>query len=249
VQFEADASEGVPDVETSGADADSGVGVQEPGSARALCQHWPQALIAFCGTAGIATMWYVPPFWTLSAILDGYLSASSALWVSNTCQLVGLAVTPLAGWLTDRYGVGLVTFVGAALFAAAGLPVYVWLVSDPEVTTALVGVGLVYGLAQGFSGATIYLFVGELFPARIRAQGIAISYNLAISFIGGFGGEICTAIVKAAPQYGPGLYFSATGLFSAMTVLVAVFLQRRGLVTLTHRRLTPYFGSAGVKGF
>lgn len=50
--------------------------------------------------------------------------------------------------------------------------------------------GLFFGLAQGFNGATIYLFCAELFPARLRCQGMALSYNIGVSFLGGFAAAI-----------------------------------------------------------
>merc|ERR1719210_2778211 len=140
-------------------------------------------------------------------------------------------------------GVAWTLLVGAFFFFATGLPVYVWLALHPaDRLSAYLGVGLFFGLAQGFSGAIIYLFVAELFPAKIRGQGMAASYNIAISFIGGFGSMICQVLFQVSPHVAPGIWFSATGLISAITVLCAVYLQRRGIVKLTHRRSTPYFG-------
>lgn len=221
----------------------------EPGCCRPLAGHWPNVLIGFFSTVAIATMWYVATVWPVTAILSESLGADS-LWVGCMVQLVGLAVTPVAGWLTDECGVGFVTFAGAGFFALMGLPVYTWIYSDPTfVPAAFLGVGLFYGLAQGFAGATIFLFAGELFPAGIRCTGIAASYNIAVSLVGGFGSSFCQALLSVAPSYGPGLYLSATGLVSALAVLLAMCLQRRGLVRLTHRRLAPYFGPAVLKGF
>ena len=57
-------------------------------------------------------------------------------------------------------------------------PMYLWLVLDPSLGTAYLAVGLFFGIAQGFNGATIYLFCAELFPARLRCQGMALSYNI-----------------------------------------------------------------------
>ena len=49
---------------------------------------------------GASVARFSPPFWTLSALMSD-LGAADALWVGNSCQLVGLAVTPLAGLLAD----------------------------------------------------------------------------------------------------------------------------------------------------
>ena len=145
-----------------------------------LLIHYPVALLIGIGSVcATATMWFAPPFWTISAVLQD-LGASDALWVGNSCQLVGLAVTPLAGWLADRYGVAWTTFVGAIYVTLVGFPVYMWLTLDSSRSAAYLGVGLFFGIAQGFNGATIYLFCAELFPARLRCQGMALSYNIGM---------------------------------------------------------------------
>jgi len=203
-------------------------------------QYWPNLLIGFGSTVGIATMWFVAPFWTLTVL---ELGAADTLWVGNSAQLVGLAVTPLAGWLADRMGVAWTMLAGAAFFTAVGLPIYSWLTLYPaEQIVAYSGIGVFYGLAQGFSGAIVFLFVAELFPAKVRGQGIGASYNIAISFVGGFGSMICEALFQVSPSFAPGIWFSATGFVSALTVVSALVLQRHGLVKLTHTRSAPYFG-------
>jgi len=213
--------------------------------AELVSAHLPALLVSAGGAVGIATMWYVPPFWTVSTLLEPVLGNTDALWIGNMAQLVGLAATPLAGWLTDRYGVGWVTLVGAAFFALTALPVYVWLHSSPaDRAVAYTCVGVFYGGAQGFAGATIYLFCAELFPARLRCIGLALSYNLAVSYIGGFGCTISEALFRASPQVGPGAYFAACGAVSVLAVLAGLALQRRGVLQLSHRRAQPYFGRA-----
>jgi len=209
-------------------------------------KYWPNLLIGFGGTVGIATMWFVPPFWTLSAILAPHVGAADALWIGNSAQLIGLTITPIAGWLTDKMGVAWTLLVGAAFFALTALPVYAWIYDDPGELSGYMGVGVFYGLAQGWSGAVIYLFVAELFPSEIRSQGIAASYNIAVSFVGGFGSLISQALFDFFPWVAPGAYFSAMGLTSVITLLCSLVLQKRGLVKLTHRRSAPYCGFAKV---
>lgn len=209
-----------------------------------LLIHYPVALLIGIGSiCAAATMWFAPPFWTISAVLQD-LGAADALWVGNSCQLVGLVVTPLAGWLADRYGVAWTTFVGAIYVTLVGFPVYMWLTLDSSRSAAYLGVGLFFGIAQGFNGATIYLFCAELFPARLRCQGMALSYNIGASFLGGFAAAISQALYQVSEHIAPGVYWSITGVVTMATVLAALVLQRRGLVKLTHRRDEPYFGAS-----
>jgi len=216
-------------------------GKQASGLVRVLRDFWLSLLICFCGCVAVAIMWYVPPFWTVSTLLKGHLEPGESLMAGFTAQMCGLAVTPLTGWVTDRLGVGFTTFFGATLFAIAALPVYCFVASNPSDLMVAYACVAFFGVAQGISGAIIYLFSAELFPASIRGQGLAASYNLAISFVGGSGSLITQAIYQASPSYGPGLFWSASGVVSAVSVLVALMLQRRGSVQLTHRRAEPYF--------
>mmetsp|Transcript_20087 Transcript_20087/g.44282 ORF Transcript_20087/g.44282 Transcript_20087/m.44282 type:complete len:260 (-) Transcript_20087:248-1027(-) len=208
-----------------------------------LLIHYPVALLIGIGSVcATATMWFAPPFWTISAVLQD-LGASDALWVGNSCQLVGLAVTPLAGWLADRYGVAWTTFVGAIYVTLVGFPVYMWLTLDSSRSAAYLGVGLFFGIAQGFNGATIYLFCAELFPARLRCQGIALSYNIGMSFLGGFAAAISQAFYQLDDLF-PGIYWTCTGIVTVVTIFVALSLYDRDWVKLTHRRSEPYFGKS-----
>eukprot|EP00490_Sorites_sp_Unknown_P008682 CAMPEP_0114683822 /NCGR_PEP_ID=MMETSP0191-20121206/58317_1 /TAXON_ID=126664 /ORGANISM="Sorites sp." /LENGTH=470 /DNA_ID=CAMNT_0001965599 /DNA_START=155 /DNA_END=1567 /DNA_ORIENTATION=+ len=205
-----------------------------------VCKSLLELLIQYPVCAA-ATMWFAPPFWTISSVLQE-LGPADALWVGNSCQLVGLAVTPLAGWLTDRYGVAWTTFVGAMYTALVGFPVYTWLTLDASRAAAYLGVGLFFGIAQGFNGATIYLFCAELFPARLRCQGMALSYNIGVSFLGGFAAAISQSLFQVSVHIAPGVYWSITGVVTMFAILLALFLQSRQLVKLTHRREEPYFG-------
>jgi len=228
---------------SSASTSNSGIQKSEPtGITQLFTEYWPNLLIGFGATVATATMWFVPPFWTLSAILTPHMGTSDALWVGNSAQLIGLAITPVAGLLADKMGVAWTLLVGAIFFTFTALPVYIMLFQFPDAVAGYVGIGCFYGLAQGFSGAIIYLFVAELFPAKLRCQGIAASYNLAVSYIGGFGSLICQGLFKISPEVAPGAYFSATGLTSVITLLCALLLRRRGWVKLTHRRSAPYFG-------
>ncbi|CAJ1377754.1 unnamed protein product [Effrenium voratum] len=210
-----------------------------------LVRNHPGSLLVGIGAvAATATMWFSPPFWTLSALMSD-LGAADALWVGNSCQLVGLAVTPLAGLLADYFGVAWVQLVGALYCALVSFPTYVWLSFDASRLAAYLGVGIIFGVAQGFNGATVYLFCAELFPPKLRCQGMALSYNLGVSFLGGFSASISQALLEVSYHYGPGIYWSASGVVASCTILLALLLQRKGWIKLTHRRSAPYFGRRG----
>ncbi|OLQ13527.1 F-box/LRR-repeat protein 13 [Symbiodinium microadriaticum] len=155
-----------------------------------------------------------------STVLDGYSgSRGQFLPAAPGLQRIGLAVTPVAAMVTDR------------------------IAFDPtNREVAYVGLGLLFGVAQGFCGATIYLFCAELFPARLRAQGMSLSYNICLSFIGGFAASISQSLQNISPHWAPGIYWAATGAISIASVLLGVALHKKGFLTLGHRRSQPFFG-------
>ena len=63
-----------------------------------LKEHHLGLLVGFGATA---TMRFAPPFWTITAVLEP--TSADNLLVATSCQMVGLAVTPLAAIVTDRY--------------------------------------------------------------------------------------------------------------------------------------------------
>lgn len=206
-----------------------------------LKEHRLSLLVGFGACFATATMWFAPPFWTVTAVLE--LESADNLWVGNSCQLIGLAVTPVAAMVTDRYGVGFCVLVGAIYVLIISVPTYTWIAFDPtNREVAYVGLGLLFGVAQGFCGATIYLFCAELFPARLRAQGMSLSYNICLSFIGGFAASISQSLQNISPHWAPGIYWAATGAISIASVLLGVALHKKGFLTLGHRRSQPFFG-------
>mmetsp|Transcript_127165 Transcript_127165/g.302068 ORF Transcript_127165/g.302068 Transcript_127165/m.302068 type:complete len:84 (-) Transcript_127165:133-384(-) len=74
---------------------------------------------------------------------------------------------------------------------------------------------------------------------------MALSYNLGVSFLGGFSASISQALLEVSYHYGPGIYWSASGVVASCTILLALLLQRKGWIKLTHRRSAPYFGRRG----
>merc|ERR1712048_177412 len=113
-----------------------------------------------------------------------------------------------------------------------------------NLTVQILCIVVVFGIVYGVSGGTIHLFSAELFPARLRALGLGLSYNIAVAFLSGFGPSICEALIGLS-NFGPPIIMSLMGFVSTIAVLIALLLQRRGLIQLTHKRHTPYFRCFG----
>jgi MFS family permease len=169
------------------------------------------------------------------------MESTTANWISVASQMVGVIFVFVTGKLTDTWGIGFVSFLGAALLALTSFPICALSISMPtNVTVQISGIVIVFGSVYGVAGGTIHLFSAELFPTSVRALGLGLSYNVAVAFLSGFGPSICEALIELS-DFGPPIFMSLMGLISAVAVLLALLLQRQGLIQLTHKRHTPYF--------
>jgi len=207
-----------------------------------FCEHTAATLIATGGTAGISALWYVGPVYTCDYLVKfGGMNPSTAFTIGSLAQLVPVTLAPVIGWLTDRVGVGKVILAGNACVALVGLPVYYLLVGHAD-NTALVAFAVVgvFGFVQALAGTTIYLWAVELFETPVRTTGMGASYNMAVSYFGGFGPLIVDWLAGRGYLHAPGIMISVCGLLSTITVLVSRSLQRRKRVVLAHIRPVPY---------
>jgi len=235
----------IPETEAFKEAANEAEAFDEKAAAYELFRHrYPALLVGGGATIGIGTMWYVGPIWTASGLLEPNLGAETALSIASGAQYFSLLFTPFVGMLTDIKGIAWVALLGSAFIAVTSLPVWVMIAFNPSsLTLAYLGIAGIFGLAQAIGGSTIYLFSAELFPTRLRTIGMSMSYNLAVSYFGGFGPALCEILKDVSKHYGPGMWMSFCGSLSVVAVGWGLSLKNQGLLQLTHRRSQPYFGS------
>lgn len=123
---------------------------------------------------------YVPAFLTSA----GAFGETEALWLATIAAVVVIAVTPLAGMLSDRIGRKPV-LIGLAM-AAAVLPVTMFaLMGDGSTARALLGAVVLAGVAGGVS-AVGAVATAEQFPGEGRLTGLALGATAATAVFGGF---------------------------------------------------------------
>jgi len=202
-------------------------------------------LFGFLATVGVAFFWFTGNFWCVSQIKARGMDSTTAEWINVWSQLVGVVFVFVSGMLTDACGIGFATFLGAALLALTSFPVCTLSITMPtNLTVQILCIVVIFGVVYGLSGGTIHLFSAELFPTSTRALGLGLSYNIAVAFLSGFGPSICEALIKLS-DLGPPIFMSLMGCVSALGVLIALLLQRQGMIQLTHKRHTPYFRCFG----
>ncbi len=122
---------------------------------------------------------YVPAFLTSA----GALTEGSSLWLSTLAAIVVIAVTPLVGALSDRWGrkpvllaLGLLsTVLPAAMFS---------LMASGSALRALFGAVILAAVAGGVS-AVGAVATAEQFPGEGRLSGLALGTTTATAVFGG----------------------------------------------------------------
>ncbi|MBN6039016.1 MFS transporter [Amycolatopsis sp. 195334CR] len=139
---------------------------------------WPQLLVG-AGTALLG----VGGFYLITTFVISYGTATLGMprWLLLTATLVAAAVEIVVliagGRLAERYGPARVTVAGALGSALVAFPAF-WLIDTTAGLAVITGVTLVTALLSvpyAVSGALLT----ELFPARLRYSGVALSANIA----------------------------------------------------------------------
>jgi MFS family permease len=145
-----------------------------------------------------------------------HLGVESSVLLTGTLVAAGVEIVVLlvGGRLAERYGPGRVTVAGGLVSALAAFPAF-WLIDTASTTLVILGVTLAVAclsLPYAVSGALLT----DLFPARLRYSGVALSANIA-SVISGFVPLVATALlaVSGGQSWTPALLLVAIALITA----------------------------------
>lgn len=177
-----------------------------------LTRHFPGVLRGFAISAlGSITYYvgigYVPAF-IASA---GALPEGLALWLSTIAAVVVIAVTPLVGALSDRFGRKPALIVLS--LCSAVLPVTMFsLMSSGSPLRALLGAVTLAAVAGGVS-AVGAVATAEQFPGEGRLSGLALGATTATALFGGFTPWLAQVLIgRTHLAIMPGLMIAVVGV-------------------------------------
>ena len=132
------------------------------------------------GTIGTYIFTYIVTY----AQATMHLSARVGFIAETGGNLLGIPVTVLAGWLSDRYGRRPLNIWGNLLFLVLIYPTFAWISASGSVfafITCMIYLNAIAGIATG----SFYASLAESLPQSIRGTGFGMTYSLAIAAFGG----------------------------------------------------------------
>ena len=163
---------------------------------RTVVEQWRPMLV--CAAVVVASQ--VPDF-MLTGYLPTYLKV--VVHVGNTAALVIIVATlailmaavVFVAMLSDRIGVKPIMWTGCGLLILASVPAFLLMRFGGILLLIFIGVLLV-GLMELCFDSTTPQALPALFPTRVRSGALAISYNIALSTVGGTTPVIAQALIS-----------------------------------------------------
>ncbi|WP_022683171.1 MFS transporter [Sphingobium bisphenolivorans] len=186
-------------------------GSPRSGFVELVTRHPRETLTVMLLTAGGTIAFYAYSIYMQKFLVNTTgLSRVSASQINGITLFIFMLLQPLAGALSDRVGRKPLMIGFGALGAIFTYPIFSTLAAakDPMVAGCLVMVGLV--IVTGYTSINAVV-KAELFPAHIRALGVALPYALANTLFGG------TAEVVA-------LWFKQAGIEEAFYIYVSLMI-------------------------
>jgi MHS family proline/betaine transporter-like MFS transporter len=122
------------------------------------------------------------------------------------------------GALADRIGHTQVLTIGVTLLLFGVLPLFLWL-SASKSTITLILVLSAFGVMVSSFTSVAPTALSSLFPTGVRATGVSIVYNAAITIFGGFAPAILTWLgANAGSVFAPAWYV----VFAAVPAIIAI---------------------------
>jgi MFS family permease len=184
---------------------------------------FPQLMIG-AGSAflGIGGFYLITTFVISYGTANLHMPRSLLLTATLVAAVVEIVVLIVGGRMAERFGAGRITLIGGVVSALIAFPTF-WLIDTTNAALVIIGVTLAVAclsIPYAVSGALLT----ELFPARLRYSGVALSSNIA-GIVSGFVPLLATALLS----------LSGGRSWSAALLLVVIALITAGSGALAPR--------------
>ncbi len=163
---------------------------------REVIAQYPKKILLGMSLSGYGSIVYYVTIAFIPTLLSSYLHVQEniVMMFSTITAIFYTLTAPFWGFISDKFGRKKVLTCVAALIAILIVPLLL-LMSYHNLMAILAAEIILTLLAVAF-GVSYDTATTELFPTKERFSGMAISYNVGISLLGGISPLICTFLVK-----------------------------------------------------
>ena len=186
-----------------------------------LKKDYKPFLIIIFGTAALTSAFYgaITYMTTYIVTVEG-LSLNTALLATLTSLVLVTFLTPVFGYLSDRFKTRRKLFLLSTVLLIPVTPVY-YLAVDSKEFGAIILMAAIFGIASSMGTGTLVSFISESFPTAERVTGNA-SYNISAAYFGGFAPVISISLIGLLHSgLAPAYYVMSVAVISALFVYVA----------------------------
>jgi MHS family proline/betaine transporter-like MFS transporter len=189
--------------------------------AATLKNDYKPFLIIIFGTAALTTAFYgAITYMTTYIVTVAKLNLSIALTATLTSLVFVTFLTPVFGFLSDRFKTRKKLFLLSTLLLIPVTPIYFLAVGTHQLEKIILMAGI-FGLASSIGTGTLISFISESFPTSERVTGNA-SYNISAAYFGGFAPVISIALIGLLHSaLAPAYYVMTVAVISAVAICFA----------------------------
>jgi MHS family proline/betaine transporter-like MFS transporter len=178
-------------------------------------------LIIIFGTAALTTAFYGSiTYMTTYIVTVVGLSLSIALIATLTSLVLVTFLTPVFGYLSDKFKTRKKLFLLSTLLLIPITPIYFLAVGTKQIGP-IIFMAAIFGISASIGTGTLISFINESFPTSERVTGNA-SYNISAAYFGGFAPVISIALIGSLhSELAPAYYVIIIAIMSAIVIYLA----------------------------
>jgi len=185
-----------------------------------------EVLYGFLSVTGHNANAYILSAFAISYLVNtAGIDRTDTLLAGSIASICGIVATPCFGALSDRIGSGKVYMLGAASIFILAFPLF-WMLDSGNLVVVTLAMAVCYALGFGAMAGSQGAFLANLFPARYRFSGLAVSRELNGVLIAGPTPFIASALVSAA---------EGRTTYVAIYLMICCALSLVAIATVQHR--------------
>ncbi len=184
-----------------------------------LARHKLMCLFCFGAFAVITITNYSLAFYLPTyAVKYLHFTSTTAFLATAVYGALQCFLSPVFGYLSDRWGRPRLLMGSSIGLAAMALPCFLLLVSHPSLPVLLLS-EIVLGLFATAYQAAMPAYLCDLFPKEVRTTGVAIVHDLTATAFGSFTPVFITLMIReTGTNLVPGFYVLAAALLACASV-------------------------------